>query len=142
MMEPVIFAATLALASLALPAAAQNTTGYLAAQCTVNGEPAQMKLQYEAIGGSGVTYGPGANPGITGVISDGSVTYYWGGTLSGSFGQLALSGENAFLRFYDPNVLNRETVLQVTMTGDQSFYMEDVRGNYPGRHPCTITAFQ
>ena len=133
-------AAALAFAAAAMPAAAQGKTGYMTASCTVNGAPAQMQMQYEALGGSGVTWGSGPNPDITGVISDGSVTYYWNGVLSGSFGQIQLSGENNFLRFYDPNVLNRETVLEVTMTSPQSFYMEDVYGNYPGQHPCQITA--
>ncbi len=141
-MRTQIILAAGAIAALCLPAAAQTKTGYLAAQCTINGAPAQLQLQYEAIGGTGVTYGPGANPDITGVISDGSVTYYWGGTMSGGFGSIQLSGENNFLRFYDPNVYNRETVLEVTMTSDTSFYLTDVYGNYPGQHPCQITAMQ
>ncbi|MEQ8557667.1 MAG: hypothetical protein RIB03_05065 [Henriciella sp.] len=129
-----------ALAALSLPAHAQTKTGILQASCQVNGQPAQMSLQYEAIGGTGITTGPGPNPDITGVISDGSVTYYWGGVLTGSFGTLQLSGENNFLKFYDPNVYNRETVLEITMTSDTTFYMTDVYGNYPGQHPCQITA--
>ncbi len=135
-----LFFASATLAALALPADAQAKTGMLQAQCQVNGQPAQMSLQYEAIGGHGVTTGPGVNPDITGIISDGSVTYYWGGVLTGAFGTLQLSGENNFLRFYDPNVYNRETVLEITMTGDTTFYMTDVYGNYPGQHPCRITA--
>ncbi|MEO1100817.1 MAG: hypothetical protein AAFW65_03135 [Pseudomonadota bacterium] len=136
-----LFAAA-SVVALALPAAAQTKTGYMVAQCQINDAPAQLALQYEAIGGSGITYGPGVNPDITGVISDGSTTYYWNGTLTGSFGQIPISGENYFLRFYDQNAYNRETVLEVTMTGPQSFYLEDVYGNYPGQHPCQITDFQ
>lgn len=137
-----LIAAAIISCGLALPAAAQTWTGHLVANCQVNGAPAHMQLQYEAIAGAGVTWGSGPRPDITGVISDGSVTYYWNGVLQGNFGQLALSGENAFLRFYDPNVLNRETVLEVTMTSQTSFYMTDVYGNYPGQHPCQITSFQ
>ena len=132
--------AAVLLSAAALPALAQTKTGYMTASCTVNGAPAQMQMQYEAIGGTGIVTGPGPNRPITGVISDGSVTYYWNGVLTGSFGRINLSGENNFLRFYDPNVYNRETVLQVTMTSETSFYMEDARGNYPGQHPCQITA--
>lgn len=130
--------AAASLIALALPAAAQ--TGYMTAQCQVLGAPAQLALQYEAIGGTGIVTDSGG--GITGVISDGSSTYYWNGTLTGSFGELPISGENYFLRFYDQNAYNRETVLEVTVTGPESFYLQDVYGNYPGQHPCEITAFE
>ncbi|MGB3626623.1 MAG: hypothetical protein WA989_12390 [Henriciella sp.] len=135
-----LFFAAGALAALGLPTHAQTKTGMMQAQCQINGAPAQMQLQYEAMGGYGITTGPGVNPGITGVISDGSVTYYWQGVLTGAFGTLQLSGENNFLKFYDQNAYNRETVLEVTMTSDTTFYLEDVYGNYPGQHPCQITA--
>lgn len=117
-------------------------TGFLSADCTISGQPAQMQLKYEAYNSTGITWGSGPNPDITGVIADGSVSYYWQGLLNGSFGQLQLSGQNNFLSFYDPNVLNRETTLKVTMTGDNSFYLADTRGNYPGQHPCTIKEFR
>lgn len=123
---------------LALSATAQQTGG-LMAQCQIMGAPVTLQLQYERIGGAGVTYGPGANPGITGVIGDGSSTLYWNGAfISGNGQQLAVSGENNFLKFYDQNVYNRETVLEVTTTGPNSFYLTDVYNNYPGNHPCQI----
>lgn len=126
-----------ALAALAAPAAAQQTGG-LTAQCQIMGAPAQLQLSFEAIASHGITWGPGVNPDITGVIPDGSVTVYWSGTLAGQGWQVPISGENYFLRFYDQNVYNRETVLEVTPTGGASFYLTDVYGNYPGNHPCEI----
>ncbi len=128
-----------ALASLlfATPAVAGRTGG-LRAECTILGYPAVLELGYEAIGGHGITWGPGANPDITGVIPDGSVTVYWNGTLRSALGTVPISGENYFLRFYDRNAYNRETVLEVTLTGKRSFYLTDVFGNYPGQHPCQI----
>lgn len=126
-------------AIVTLPAAAQGRTGGLSAQCNIMGQPVQLDLSYEAIGGAGVTYGPGVNPDITGVIGDGSTTLYWTGAFRSAQGTLPLSGENRFLRFYDANVYNRETVLEVTTTGGNSFYLTDVYGNYPGNHPCQIT---
>lgn len=124
---------------VAMPALAQSAGG-LNAQCQIMGQPVQLDLQYEVIGGAGATYGPGANPDITGVIGDGSSTIYWQGMFTAGPGQqLPVSGENRFLRFYDANVLNRETVLEVTQTGETSFYLTDVYGNYPGQHPCEIT---
>ena len=131
------FAAT----ALAASAAAQNATpkGGFNAQCQIMGQPTQLSLEYEAIGGAGIVWGNGPNPEIRGVIADGSRTIYWNGQLSSPQGALALSGENNFLRFYDPNVLNRETVLRVDMTGPSSFTLTDQFGNYPGSHPCRIT---
>ncbi len=129
---------TLGLAWLvAVPAAAEGKGG-LRAECQILNAPAVLELAYEAIAGSGITWGPGPTPDITGVIPDGSVTVYWNGTLSSSLGKVAISGENYFLRFYDRNVYGRETVLEVTMTGERSFTLTDVKGNYPGRHPCRI----
>ena len=121
----------------AVPAFAGNTGG-IRAECQVLGKPAVLELAYEAIASSGITWGPGANPDITGVIPDGSVTVYWNGTLNSSLGRVPISGENTFLRFYDRNVYGRETVLEVTMTGERSFFLTDVKGNYPGQHPCRI----
>lgn len=128
-----------AFAGLAATANAQGQTGGLIASCNVMGQPATLQLQYEAIGGAGIIWGPGATPDIRGVVSDGSTTIYWGGTLSSAQGSLQLSGENNFLRFYDPNVFNRETVLRVDITGPQSFTLTDQFGNYPGSHPCQLT---
>ncbi len=136
--------AALALAAFAmlvagglLPAMAQQTGG-IRASCQVMGQPAALELTYEALNTHGFTYGPGANPDISGVIADGGVTVYWNGTLSSAMGSLPISGENYFLRFYDRNVYDRETVLEVTMTGPTSFTLTDVKGNYPGSHPCRI----
>ncbi len=130
--------AIIAGAALSGPAVAQGRTGGLSAQCNIMGQQVQLDLTFEAIGGAGVAYGPGVNPDITGVIGDGSTTIYWNGAFRSAQGNLPVSGENRFLRFYDANVLNRETVLQVTVTGNKSFYLTDAFGNYPGDHPCQI----
>ena len=127
-----------ALAVASASAQSAQTSGGLNAQCQIMGQPTQLSLQFEAIGGAGIVLEPGVNPGIRRVIADGSRTIYWNGQLSSPQGSLALSGENNFLRFYDPNVINRETVLRVDMTGTNSFTLTDQFGNYPGSHPCRI----
>ncbi len=131
------------LATTLLPAspthANASRTGGLRAECQIMGKPGALDLRYEAIAGHGITWGPGPNPDITGVIPDGSVTVYWSGTLSSALVQVPISGENYFLRFCDRNAYNRETVLEVTMTGERSFYLTDVLGTYPGNRPCRIT---
>ncbi|MEM7412444.1 MAG: hypothetical protein AAF430_19600 [Myxococcota bacterium] len=124
-----------------LPAVA-GRTGQVRAECQIFGQPAVLALQYEAIASHGITVGPGANPDITGVIPDGTSTVYWSGTLRTVQGTVPISGENTYLRFYDRNVLNRETVLEVTLTGPRTFTLQDVFGNYPGIHPCTIVSQQ
>ena len=130
----------LAAACLALSlSASAKQTGGMSANCQIMGTPAQLNLTFEALSGAGITYGPGVNPDITGVIPDGSVTIYWNGVLAGQGWQIPISGENAFLRFYDRNVYNRETVLEVKRTGPKTFTLTDVFGNYPGDHPCEIT---
>ena len=133
-----ILVPTILLAILSAGPATAGQTGGLRAECRILGEPAVLELGFEAIASHGITWGPGPNPDITGVIGDGATTVYWNGTLSSSRGTVAIGGENFFLRFYDPNVYNRETVLEVTLTGKQTFTLEDVFGNYPGKHPCRI----
>lgn len=117
---------------------AMASKGGFDAQCQIMGQSTRLTLEFEAIGGAGIVWEPGPNPGIRAVVADGSKTIYWGGKLSSPQGSLALAGENNFLRFYDPNVLNRETVLRMDQTGPSSFTLTDQFGNYPGSHPCTI----
>ena len=124
-------------ATMAAPAIAQQTGGFVA-QCQIMGQPVTLQLQYERIGGAGPIYAP--NGDIRSVVGDGSSTTYWNGAFVSPNGQqMPVSGENRFLRFYDQNAYNRETVLEVTETGAKTFYLTDVYGNYPGNHPCQVT---
>lgn len=137
MIRQLILAATLLAAGTAHAQGASPTGGFQA-QCNIMGQPVQLMLQYEAIGGGGIVWGSGPNPEIKGVIADGSRTIYWQGQMSGAQGTLALEGENNFLRFYDANVYNRETVLRIDQTGPSTFTLTDQFQNYPGSHPCQI----
>lgn len=64
--------------------------------CNIAGFAGALTLDVEAIGQSGITWGPGPNPSITGVIGTGEYTFYTTGTLSLPDRTYSISGENSF----------------------------------------------
>ena len=64
--------------------------------CNVDGFVGALTLDVEVIEDFGVTWGPGSNPDITGVIGTGESIYYTTGTLSFSDRTYSISGRNSF----------------------------------------------
>ena len=130
------FAIPAGIACLALPAAAK-TTGGLEAECHIMGQQVVLQLQYERFESTGVTYNTDGS--IGGVIADGSYSTFWEGRfVFGDGTARQLTGEGGFISFYDRNVYNRETTLEMTSNGPNQFYLTDTRNNYPGNHQCYI----
>jgi hypothetical protein len=69
--------------------------------CDLSGANAELSMNVEAIGASGVVWGSGANPDISGVIGTGDVTYYTDGTMQSANASYVFSGENQFADFTD-----------------------------------------
>lgn len=78
--------------------------------CNIAGFPGVLTLDVEAIGQSGITWGPGPNPSITGVIGTGDYTYYTTGTLSLPDRTYSISGENFFADLWSSIPGDRLTV--------------------------------
>ena len=78
--------------------------------CNIGGFPGALTLDVEAIGQSGITWGPGPNPQITGVIGTGEYTLYTTGTLSLPDRTYSISGENAFAELWSNIPGDRLTV--------------------------------
>lgn len=78
------------------PDAAGSNKARFTFDCSIAGFPGALTLDVEAIGQSGITWGPGPNPSITGVIGTGEYTLYTTGTLSLPDRTYSISGENAF----------------------------------------------
>lgn len=64
--------------------------------CDFGGEPGALTLDIEAIGDTGVTWGSGPNPDITGVISTGTSTLFTTGSFVLPDRTYSISGENSF----------------------------------------------
>ncbi len=131
--------ATLTTASHAIPGPTPSP-GLMVAECSINGQPAKLVLQYETIENSGITWGPGPRPEITGVLGFGDYTYYWSGYIESPAVNLDLGGENSVLTHYDQTVWHREGRIFMTWTDETHFYLEVFEGQFPpGRHYCVMT---
>ena len=78
------------------PGAAGSNMARFTFDCNLGGIPGALTLDVEAVGGTGVTWGPGPNPDITGVIGTGDFIYYTTGSLQLPDRTYIISGENFF----------------------------------------------
>ncbi len=123
------------------PARAQ-AQGTLRADCTVLGQPGRLELAYEIYNSFGLTWGPGANPDITGVIRDGNVTTYWQGGLITATGVYTLTGDSLFLQAIPPGgYYSDHFIVEMIFTGGAGLILR--YQEYGGQRidtPCTITS--
>ncbi|MCA8949410.1 MAG: hypothetical protein KDE27_07895 [Planctomycetes bacterium] len=73
----------------------------------LQGVPAELVMEVEVVGNSGVTWSAGSNPEITGVIGTGSYTIYTAGELTSPIAYYVFTGENAFADFTEPATSQR-----------------------------------
>ena len=78
--------------------------------CNLGGVPGDLTLEVEAIGDTGITWGPGPNPDITGVIPTGDFIYYTSGTLALPDRTYGINGENYFAELWSNIPGDRLTV--------------------------------
>jgi hypothetical protein len=78
--------------------------------CSIAGFPGALTLDVEVIGQSGITWGPGPNPNITGVIGTGDYTFYTTGTLTLPDRTYSINGENSFAELWSEIPGDRLTV--------------------------------
>ncbi|GAB4462398.1 MAG: hypothetical protein OHK0029_29180 [Armatimonadaceae bacterium] len=69
--------------------------------CDLQGVTGVLTMNVEAVGTSGVVFGSGPNPDITGVIGTGGVTYFTAGELRSPVARYIFTGENQFADFTD-----------------------------------------
>jgi hypothetical protein len=107
-MKPYVILLTTTLAVFVSPADASKETHYF--NCQAGSISARMVMHVERIASHGITYGPGVNPDITGVIPDGGKTIYTQGTVTSTQGNFTFSGENQFAEFYNTTYGGRHLV--------------------------------
>lgn len=106
--------------------------------CDLQGVNGELTLDIEAVQGSGITWGSGTNPDITGVISDGSVNYFTDGEVRSNIAYYTFTGENQFADFVDMNNGDRFRVQWVEESNGLTIVVNPF-GPQPGRHFCTPT---
>ncbi|MEM9728679.1 MAG: hypothetical protein AAF997_08850 [Myxococcota bacterium] len=73
-----------------------SNTAEFSFDCSLNGLSGALVLQVEAVEASGITWGNGPNPDITGVIGTGEYTYYTTGSLTLPDRVYMIDGANQF----------------------------------------------
>jgi len=106
--------------------------------CDLNGANGDLTMDVEAIGTSGVVFGSGASPDITGVIATGSVLYVTSGRLESATASYSFTGENNFADFVDSYTRDRFRVEWIqTTTG--LYMVVNPFGPGPTMHDCKLT---
>ncbi|MFW2389546.1 MAG: hypothetical protein ACN4G0_14495 [Polyangiales bacterium] len=106
--------------------------------CVIAGFPGSLTLDVEAIGQSGITWGPGPNPMISGVIGTGEYTLYTTGTLTLPDRTYSISGENQFADFWSSIPGDRFTV-EWQPSGTTMLIVWDWFNPAPATYQCDLT---
>lgn len=106
--------------------------------CDLNGANGELRMDVEAVGGSGAVWGPGANPEITAVIDTGDVTLYTSGELISNAAYYTFTGENQFADFTD-HTFNERFRVQWQETDNGLNMIVNPFGPGPAQHGCTLS---
>ncbi|MBK8976114.1 MAG: hypothetical protein IPM29_09315 [Planctomycetes bacterium] len=107
----------------------------------LQGVTGQLVMDLEAIGNSGITWGPGVNPQITGVIGTGTYTIYTAGELTSPTAHYVFTGENQFADFTDLTTSERFRV-QWIETQRGLIMVVNPFGPGPVSYECVLTGSQ
>lgn len=105
--------------------------------CDLQGANGVLTMDVEAIRTTGLTWGPGVNPDITGVIATGGFTYLTEGELRSSVALYRFTGENQFADFWDTASFERFRVQWVANNDDLVMVINPF-GPGPTQHFCTL----
>lgn len=118
----------------------ENTTNtarfYL--DCDLQGLTGKMVVDIEIISSSGITWGPGPNPQISGVIATGEYTIYTEGELNSPTANYTFAGENQFADFTEVNTFERFRVQWVEETNGLTMIVNPF-GPGPTQYYCELT---
>lgn len=107
--------------------------------CDLNGLNAVLAIDIEAVGTSGIVWGGGPDPEITGVIGTGDVNYFTAGTLDSATASYVFTGTNDIADFN--NLTFPETFrVQWVITGNGGLTMVINPFGIPTTHSCEETS--
>lgn len=105
---------------------------------SLQGAPATLTMDVEIVGNSGVTWGPGVNPDITGVIGTGSYTVFTAGNLVSAFASYGFTGENAFADFFRTSGGSERFRVQWVETSQGLIMIVNPFGQGPVQYDCIL----
>ena len=106
--------------------------------CDLNGANAVLTMDVEAVNTTGIVFGSGPNPDITGVIATGEVTYLTSGEMRSAVAQYIFTGENNFADFTDLGTFARFRVQWVGTDAGLTMVINPF-GPGPTQHACVST---
>lgn len=106
--------------------------------CNLQGVIASMILDAEAVGSTGIVFGSGPNPDITGVIGTGNYTLYTSGEVVSNVARYIFTGENQFADFTNTATFERFRVKWVSQDDDLIMVVNPF-GPGPVQHFCQFT---
>ena len=131
-------AAALALGATAFGAtdASAQQTRILQFNCDLSGMIGVMTLKATLFSNAGVTWGPGPNPDITGVIGTGDYTIVYEGEVRSPTSRYIFRGENAFADFTELGTYERFRVRFDAMPNGGLLLTINPFGRGPAQHYC------
>ncbi|MEM7204324.1 MAG: hypothetical protein AAF628_28955 [Planctomycetota bacterium] len=108
-------------------------------ECDVSGLIGTLTLDIEAIGSTGIVFGSGPNPDITGVIGTGGVTYFTSGQLVTPTTRYSFTGQNQFADFTNTTTPERFRVEWVNAPQGLTIVVNPF-GPGPTQVPCRLTS--
>jgi hypothetical protein len=106
--------------------------------CDLQGVIGSMILDAEAVGSTGIVFGSGPNPDITGVIGTGNYTLYTSGEVVSNVARYIFTGENQFADFTNTATFERFRVQWVSQDDDLIMVVNPF-GPGPAQHFCQFT---
>lgn len=106
--------------------------------CDLQGLNGQLVMDIEVISSSGITWGSGPDPDITGVIGTGGYTIYTDGELNSPTSSYVFTGENQYADFTELNTFERFRVQWVEESNGITMIVNPF-GPQPTQHFCVVT---
>lgn len=107
--------------------------------CNIEGAPAQLTAQVEAISPAGIYVDSSGL--FTGSIPTEEVNYYYQGTLVSASARYSFTGENQFADFVDLQTNDRFRV-QMIIQGQNLMMIVNPQGPQPVQYQCQMSAQQ
>jgi hypothetical protein len=106
--------------------------------CDLQGLTGQLEMDIEVISSTGITWGPGPDPQITGVIGTGEYLIYTEGELNSPTGSYGFSGENQYADFWGVGTSERFLVEWVEESNGITMIVNPF-GPQPTQYFCVMT---
>jgi len=107
--------------------------------CDLQGLNGVLRIDVEAVGASGVAFGSGSDPDITGIIATGEVIYETAGDLRSPTAAYTFTGENQYADFTSQTTFERFRV-EWQLTGNLLIMIVNPFGPGPTQYTCVPTS--